>query len=783
MAKPALVAALALVLANGAASPAPAAERPPVVTAVRVENLGGGPMDQAFIKAHISVRPGKPLDQAAISKDLRQLLATGRFSKVKIVSQPAGDGVCVVYRVKNKLKLGEPLHIVGARHFREEKIRDWIDLKPGDLVDDQIIGTRVQKVLREYREDSYPDAAITWTITEKDPALGVATVTLRVTEGQRARIRAVTFSGNTVFPAGELRKTLKPPPWWNVFRWFSRDRYERDAVEEARAEIRALYLDRGYLDVEVDQPQVGTDQAGRVYVRYNIHEGPAYRLGRIQLQGVTLFPETEVRKVIKVKTGDVAGRAAIQEAANAVQDFYGSRGYVESSVRPVLHPDPNSGRVDVDFVITEGRLVYIRNIIIRGNARTRDKVIRREILVAPGEIFNEVKVRQSERILSNLGFFSSVRSTPLTTELEDHRDLVFEVEEKQTGQFMVGGGFSSVDRITGFVELTQGNFDLFGWPYFTGGGQKLKLSSQFGSRRKQYGISFVEPWFLNRKLSLGVDLDRTEIKYSDYRIERTGGGVTLGKALPGPNRISLGYRLEKARTHGLADTNLYYYTDGSGDEYRFQEEDRTKSTLTLTWTHDTRNRPFLPTRGNLTRVFGSVSGGPLGFDTDIYNVGFNCVQYFPLWFQHVLSLRTRWEVVDAYGNTEEVPLSDRLFVGGGRTIRGYDYREVGPKVVPVDPRAASRRYRPVGGRSLAMAKADYSIPLVTPLRLAAFFDIGNVWRDVYDFDLSNLASSAGVGLRFDIPGFPIAIDRAWPVHKDSDLTDEDAWVFWIGFEY
>jgi outer membrane protein assembly factor BamA len=140
------------------------------------------------------------------------------------------------------------------------------------------------------------------------------------------------------------------------------------------------------------------------------------------------------------------------------------------------------------------------------------------------------------------------------------------------------------------------------------------------------------------------------------------------------------------------------------------------------------------------------------------------------------------EVVEAYGDTEEVPLSDRLFIGGGRTVRGYDYRDVGPKVVPADDPTA-RDYRPVGGKSLALAKAEYSVPVVTAIRLATFFDIGNVWRDAYEFDFGHLASSAGVGLRFDIPGFPIAIDRAWPVEPDSDLTDREAWVFWIGFEY
>jgi len=266
-------------------------------------------------------------------------------------------------------------------------------------------------------------------------------------------------------------------------------------------------------------------------------------------------------------------------------------------------------------------------------------------------------------------------------------------------------------------------------------------------------------------------------------VTRTGAAISLGKPLPGPNRINLTYRIEKSDIRDIADTNLYVRLDNPEEEYYFEsEEDRITSSLRARLTHDTRNNPFIPTRGNRVNMFGQIAGGPLGFDTDIYRLGLSTYTYVPLWFRHVLSLRTRWEVVEEYGDTDEVPLDDLLFIGGGRTIRGYDYRDVGPKVVRADAPEDTTSYRPVGGQTLGMASVEYLVPIVKGLRLAGFFDIGNVWRDSYDFDFGNTASGAGVGIRLDMPGFPIRIDRAWAVDKDDEITQEDEWAIWIGYD-
>jgi outer membrane protein insertion porin family len=773
------------VLAAWCASVAPEAwaVEAPLVQAVVVTNVGPGQLDESLVLAYLSHRTGEPLDRSRLSADLRRLLDSGRFANATVEAEPVGDALRLVYSVANRWKLSKPLEVKGHEHFRKGKIRDFMALEVGTMVDEQVLAAGAKRVEREYRDDFFPNAHVRWALIPEDATQGLARVKLTIDEGSKAKVKKLVFEGNEELDDDTLKRLVKPLTWWNPISWFKRVHYDSQALEDARLTVQKEYRDRGYLDARVATPRVvPLKDAGRLRLEFDIVEGVCYRLGALTVtgSGVALFPQEDFRAVAKLKQGQIAGEGAIRTAGTDLRDYFGSRGYIDTSVIPRLETDATNATVAISYEIEEGPLVSIRNIVIRGNTRTRDKVIRRELLVYPGEIYNEVKVRQGERVLNNLGYFDTVRNHHEDTRIPSEKDLVYTVDEKRTGQFMIGAGYSSVDQIIGFMEIQQGNFDLFGWPHVTGGGQKLKLRTEFSERRNEYTLSFVEPWFLNRKLSLGLDLYRSEVDYDDYELNRTGAAVSLARPLPGPNRVQLQYRIERNEISNVTDTNRYIYADETEDDYYFtQEEDWTKSSLGLTLTHDTRNNPFVPTRGKRAVLGAEVAGGPMGFDTDLYDLSAVGMHYTPLWWKHVLTLRTRWETVEAYGDSEEVPISERLFAGGGRTIRGYDYRDVGPKVVRADDPGVSRH---VGGQSLATATAEYSIPIVSALRIATFYDIGNVWRDAYEFELDNLASSAGVGLRLDLPGFPIRIDRAWALEKDSNLTDTDDWSFWIGFD-
>ncbi|MBL7077781.1 MAG: outer membrane protein assembly factor BamA [Kiritimatiellae bacterium] len=752
------------------------------ILAIEVRNVGAGRVDHSYIETHTRIREGDALDRSDISRDVRSLLDTGRFSSVNVDVEAREDGVALVYIVARKLTLAEPAEFAGSDHLPLRKLRALLDLEVGDRVDDHTLGVHVRKLREAFVEDHYPNVAITWEVEEVDRDQGLATVRVHVESGARSKVKTVRFEGNARIDYSDLRRAIRRPSPWSPMWLFRKRRYTGDELSAMRLAVRSVYRERGFLDVEVEYPTVELDEKGRQTIVVKIREGETYRFDSVTVTGVELFPQTEVEALVIARPGTTASSRFIQGSVQRIRDFYGSRGYARARVRPLLESDPAANTVAVTFAVTEGELIKVGNIRIRGNSRTRDKVIRRELLLNPGDVMNAVKAQRSERRLMNLGYFSSVRRYEQETSVPNREDVIFEVEEKRTGQFLVGAGFSSIDNIIGFVEVSQGNFDIRGWP-FTGGGQKLNLRAQFGSERRDYKLSFVEPWFLNRKLSLGTDLYRTDLNYTDYDLKRTGAAVSLSKALPGANRVTFRYALEETVITDVADTNEYVYAATPEETYRFsREEDTLESTFKITLTHDTRNNPFIPTRGLRASVFGRISGGPLGFDTDVYSVGGRTAFYIPLWWDHVLTIKGRYETVEPYGDTDEVPISERLFAGGGRTIRGFDYRDVGPKVVPTDP-TSTISYRPVGGQSLAIANVEYTVPLVEGVRLAAFYDIGGVWRDAYDFNSDNLASGAGIGLRLDMPGFPIRIDRAWSVEADDDLTDTDNWVIWIGYDY
>lgn len=757
------------------------------VREIAIENLGPGAIDRGFVEAHAAIAVGDLLDGGNIARDLRALLDTRRFSSVELYAEEMDGGLRLIYALRNKFRLSAPPDIQGGRHFRERKLRNWIGLEAGDYVDEQTVAARTRKTIDEYRKDYYPDAAVTWTITETDVAEGLAELRIRIHEGERSRVKKILFRGNRGVSSRHLSKVVAQRAWWNPLGWIGGRKYDETEIRMARMDLRDHYVDLGYLDAVVQEPSVERLKKGRLLVTFNVEEGAAYTFGTVGLLGFSIFPESSLREKIVCREGTPASAEAIRATVRNLEQFYGAQGYVGTRVRPSLSPRGADGVADVDFRVAEGTLTTVRHIRIRGNTRTRDKVIRREVLVYPGERYDTVKAEQSERRLMNLGFFSSVRTYDAPTPAPDERDMIIEVEEKRTGQLMLGAGFSSVDNLIGYVELGQGNFDLTGWPYFTGGGQKLRARAQFGTTRKLYELSFTEPWFMDRRLSLGVDLYHSDYDYSDYDLKRTGGALNLGMALPGPNRIVFRYQLERVDLYNVSDTNRYVFADDPSQEYYFtSESDTIESSFRVTLSHDTRNNPFFPTRGNKADLFGQASGGPLGFDTDVYQVGFRSWHYVPLLFGHVLSLRTRYEVVDEYGDTDEVPITSRLYLGGGRTLRGFDYREVGPKVIRDVPAAGGGTVvnaRAYGGRSLALASLEYTIPLVARLRMAGFYDTGNAWLDAYELDLDDLASSYGVGIRLDIPGFPIRVDRAWIIERDDAYTGEDSWVVWIGYDF
>jgi outer membrane protein insertion porin family len=392
---------------------------------------------------------------------------------------------------------------------------------------------------------------------------------------------------------------------------------------------------------------------------------------------------------------------------------------------------------------------------------------------------NEVRIERSETRLKNLGYFSNVRHYTEQAAEAGKRDLVYDVEEQRTGNFMVGAGFSSVDSLVGFMEITQSNFDLMNWPNFTGGGQKARLGLEAGTRRQTAEVSLTEPWFMDRPLALTVEAYRRMRWFDQYDEIRTGASAGLSYPVK-VGRVGVRYTLEMVQMDDV-DPELWF-TDPAmataGTRF-FQDQERAfgdnlNSVIRVYWANDTRDQPFVPTKGYQTTVFGELFESGIG-DNEIYKMGANYRRWYRMpWYKHVLSLRGRFETVESYG--DDVPIYEKLFLGGPRTVRGVEYRDIGPKLFrPGD-------HAPMGGQTLALASAEYSIPVFKAVRFATFMDVGSLGKDAFDPELSDVCVSVGVGLRIDIPGFPIRFDFAKPAVTDDSFTDEEFFSFAIGFE-
>ncbi len=777
------VALILLAAARICPAQTPSAE---VVRELQVRHLDALPADPQYVLALTSIRVGQFASQAAISRDVRALLDSKRFSYAGVEVEKRDDGVCLVYVVRRRLRFAPPAEIRGATNASPSKVRDWLELDEGAFLDEAILATHSAKVRDQYRKRHYAEVQVESHVEPVDPASDQGRVTVTVREGPRVKVVGLRFTGNATFASADLRRELGQPAWWNPMRLFRKKDFDALAREDARVALRDLYLNRGYLDVQIEPARLEADDDGDQFLVFAIREGRCYRVARAEVTGITLFPTGEVTRAAALPpAGMTASRQELQDGSKRVRDYYGGRGYVDTTVRTVIDPVGDTGTVAVRYEVREGVLAHIRSIMIRGNTRTRDKVIRREIALSPGQILNEVQAERSQRRLENLGYFESVRFFELPAPSDPgQRDVIYEVKEKSTGQFMIGAGFSSVDKIVGFAEITQANFDLFNWPYFSGGGQKARASVEAGSTRTSIDLSLTEPWFLDRRLSLTVEAFRREREYSEYDERRLGTGA--GLVFPATvGRLGVNYGIEDVRLDDLQTGDFVFADDPDPARiYRFTDEDdrQFNGNLRLSWSYDTRNRPFVPSRGIQGSLAGTVRGPWTGSDNNLYKLDASFRQWFPLWFKHVLSLKLRADGVDTYGNEEVVGIADRLYLGGGRTLRGFDYRDVGPKVIPADPAEQTGTYRPVGGQTLAMASAEYSIPLAKVLRVAGFYDVGNVWQEAFDADFGELASSMGVGLRVDIPGFPIRVDYAWPLESDDDYTDTQRWVIWIGFD-
>ncbi len=756
-----------LLLGAALAGPQEVSAREKTVSSVRVEGLRR--LSQSAVISRIRIREGEPYRREEINADLQRLHEWGPFSSIRIDAEEDEAGLVeVVITVEEKPRVRR-IFFEGNRHFRDKKLSEEIATATGDLLSKTRLHQDIRALEELYEKARYYQTEIDYRI-RTDPEAGEADVFINIREGHQVRVRQVDIRGLDELTAKELRKVMRTRPR-SPFAIIRRGRFEEDEFGLDLERIALYARSRGYLDFQVLESdlEVTEDGAG-LLIEIRVAEGERYYVGVARVAGNDNFPAAELERLLRLRASDAFSPEAMRTDAATLRDFYFQRGYIDALIDPRQVLNPETGKIEITYRIRENRISYINRVEISGNLITRDRVIRRELRVKPGEIFDGIKVRRARSRLQNLGFFQQVSIDPVPTAVPEKKDLAVRVEEKKTGEFMFGIGYSSEDDFIGFVEIAQGNFDLFNPPFFMGAGQKMRVRAELGTRRSNYELSFTEPWLFGIPLSFGVDLYRRNRFWSDYSEKRTGGALRLRKMITDFTQLGLTYRLE--------DIDIYDISSFADQSIQDEKGSNWVSSITPSITRDTRDSFLIPTRGARATLSCQVAGGILGGDRDFIKATFDGSYFISIFPQHVLGFRFRAGTVHAYGDTDVVPVYERFFLGGGSTIRGFRFREVGPE--GIDPETGEPNREPVGGDSMMMATAEYTFPIINMLRGALFYDVGNVWADgdwendepiFTDGWFKSLNSGAGIGIRFYSPIGPIQLDYAWPlVYEDWNKT-------------
>src|SRR5438477_12534638 len=453
----------ALLGAASARSQAPqASPGAPVIRSIEVEYAGPETVSKERILAQMRMKVGQPFNSAMVEQDVEALYKSGAVLNVRIFAEPEGDGVKVIVRVQTRSIVRE-IVIDGAERIKAKKLRKEIKLRLNQPINEAQLEEARQKIIEIYQAHGFTDISAQFRVDPIDEAHGTARFVFTVNEGAKGAVSQIRFEGNTHFSDWRLRKEMKTKRKTIVSFIDKSGRLDEAQLQQDMDKIREFYQDHGYIDVEIKDVRKERGPKGPLVITIVVAEGPQYHVNKLTISGEKVTTEDKIRALLKMKEGSVYSPKTLHDDAKMVADAYGSGGYVDLVISPEGTP-AGPAQIDVHYKIEEGERSFVERISIVGNTRTKDKVIRREVLIAPGDVFNTVRVETTKKRLENLGYFIKVETYPEETGIEGRKDLVIQVEEKRTGSLNFGAGYSTVDSLIGFVELTQGNFDITNCP-------------------------------------------------------------------------------------------------------------------------------------------------------------------------------------------------------------------------------------------------------------------------------------------------------------------------------
>jgi outer membrane protein insertion porin family len=683
----------------------------PTITSIDVEYEGFKNISEQYVRGNIKVKVGDQYDQGIVDESVESLYRTGLFEFINVkVNRESDVALGLVFEMKPKYRVDNVL-FEGNDKASDRRLLREITIRRGQFMDEFAIKNSADKIEEYYIKRGFSDINVTWDI-ERNLANGLGVVTYFVDEGKKIKIADIKFVGNEEIKSGKLRGVMDTKEWgW--FSWLTGNgKFDEDEFRESINLLIEYYQNEGFLDIFVDEEaiEIVNEKGKKMKITIPLEEGRQYRLGNLSVSGNTVYTEAELLRLVYLVPGMVFSPEKVDEAAENLKKYYGSRGYLETYVRAERVPNVQTGRIDIEFQVRESEKIYVENINIQGNTTTKTIVILRELALAPGDVFDMVRMENSKLRLENSRYFESVNVAPEETNIPGRKNLRVIVEEGRTGNFTFGAGFSSLEQASFFTEISMGNFDIFNWrSFFQGDGQKFRVRVSIGSRRSEAVIEFQEPWLFERRLSFGVQLYRSETNslIDDYDQIATGISFTIRQRLFELVEGVYSYRYEKIEFPYVSPALQEAYQEFGQNAF----SDFNASRVGFQLLRDTRNRINFTTRGDRFSWFNQVSGSIFGGDIDNWKTELRLGKWIPTFnlLDQSFSVLLRAGTITALTGNQLIRPSERFYLGGPDTLRGFDYRRVGP-------RGASGGI--LGGQSYGMMSMQYAFQVLNNFSLS-----------------------------------------------------------------
>lgn len=717
----------------------------PGVTVLDIEIRGHRRTQESTIRFYLKTEVGQPFSPLVLRQDIERLYALRTFDNIRVTGEEVDDGMRLIIAVTEKPAVRNVTYS-GNRFVKAEDIDPRILLKSRATFDRSRLKDTVTGLHQYYRQQGFYFAHVGPDITPVDD--NQVDINLRIVEGKKIRINRIRFNGNQHFTDRELRKQIQLRQQTLSIFGGETSLYKPEALRVDLQLLENFYQNHGFINIRTGEPVVEINrEASAITITVPIvHEGEQYKVGRVTLPSDAIFTADELQRFSRLTTGEIYSREAVRQDILSLTEAYTDKGYAFADVTPTVSVDKQTRLVNLSFTTRPGPRVYIGRIDIMGNERTRDWVIRRELRIDEGELYSGRKLRRSRQRLNNLQYFEEVKIDTKRRAEEGLMNLEIDVTEKSTGQFTAGLGFSSIETVVLSASVSQNN--LFGR------GQTATASVRLGGLSQDFRVGFREPWLFGRPIIAGINIFRQSSDFFTFDSLRTGFSVTLGRALGEFASASVSYRFEVLEISDIDPSASELLED--------QEGTSTTSSITPRIVRDTRNNRFDPSLGSVNSFAIEFAG--LGGSNQFVKVTGTSTWYFPLPANLTGFVKTTFGIGEGYAG-DNLPASERYFLGGVTTVRGFNFREIGPE---------DDEGNPLGGTAFIQFNIEVGRSLGRFLRLVAFYDAGNVY-DVpsTQFDLGELRQAAGVGIRLLTPVGPVRLDWGFKLdRRDGESIGE-----------